>query len=98
MRPFEGSTHLIKTRISGIPCEVKVTYLPPTPDVPPSYSHGGLPGDPEEIELKEVLDRKGYKAKWLERKLGNITYKEWERWERELINECRRQRRNGEDY
>ncbi len=98
MRPFDPSNHIIKTRISGIPCEVWVGYLPPTPDIPPAFSHGGLPGDPEEIEVKEVYDRKGYRAKWLERKLEDQSLEEWENWERELIQECEKQRRNGREY
>jgi len=33
---------------------VEYDYSPGAPEVPPSFSHGGLPPDPAEITLKKV--------------------------------------------
>lgn len=62
---------IIDTHISGIPCKVEVTYFlvvspwkGPAHTCPSSDDYYGF----EEIEF-DVLDRKGYKADWLERKM-----------------------------
>ena len=67
--------------IKGIPCIISVTYC--------KHYSGSLnaPSDLDyygftEIEF-DVLDRKGYKAPWLERKL---TDDEIERIEREIVS------------
>ena len=70
----------MKTRIAGIPCKVRVIHF--TPRVPAQLT--GLPENcyPEEggeIEFT-VLDRKGYRAPWIEKKL---TKDDVERIERE---------------
>ena len=30
------------------------TYQPPTPNIPPAYSHGGIPGDPAEFSVGKI--------------------------------------------
>ena len=61
---------IFDSRISGIPCQIKVgTYIPYVP----MQVYGTGFGDADapvlpEMEF-EVLDRKGYKASWLEKKL-----------------------------
>ena len=71
----------IESHIKGIPCIISVTYC--------KHYSGSLnaPSDLDyygftEIEF-DVLDRKGYKAPWLERKL---TEDEIERIEREIVS------------
>lgn len=55
------------TTVSGIPCICRVTfYSPGTNRIITSQSLE--PNDPEEFEY-ELLDRKGYAAAWLERKV-----------------------------
>ena len=60
----------IEHRIAGIPCIIAVTdyegYTPAYISGPPEncYPAEGGTGD------FEILDRKGYRAKWLERKLN----------------------------
>lgn len=60
---------MFDSRIAGIPCQIKVTYA--------QKGHSArIYGDPndcyeacgDEFEF-EVYDRKGYRAKWLEKKL-----------------------------
>lgn len=57
------------TRIQGIPCQVDVTYLEPlTPGRyfgPPEMCY---PDEGGYVEY-DILDRKGYKASWLEAKM-----------------------------
>lgn len=53
----------IETTVVGIPCKVKVTYT--TKYIPESYSGPAEGGDFE----FELLDKKGYRARWLEKKL-----------------------------
>jgi hypothetical protein len=54
---------IFNTTACGIPCQVEVTsYRPGTPD------GRWEPGDPTEIEW-QLLDRRGRRAPWLERKL-----------------------------
>ena len=52
-----------ESKVAGIPCKVRVTYY--TPYVPASYNGPAEGGDFE----FELLDRKGYRAKWLEAKV-----------------------------
>ena len=59
----------LEWRIANIPCQIKVTHC----NVVPGTWHQDAPSDMDyygysEIEFK-VLDRKGYPAPWLERKL-----------------------------
>ena len=59
----------LQTRISGIPCQIEVTsYYPATPM---KWFRNGdcAPPEDEEIEFR-VLDRKGYPAPWLEKKMN----------------------------
>ncbi len=56
------------TQIEGIPCICKVTYY--SPAKPMTGSGYGDCDPPEEEEFDfEILDRKGYRAHWLERKV-----------------------------
>lgn len=56
--------------IAGIPCLIRITEF--DPGTPASGASGPPelydPGDGGDI-MWEVLDRKGYRAKWLERKM-----------------------------
>ena len=63
-----------ESSVAGIPCKVKVTYA--TKLIPASWDGPEEGGDFE----FELLDRKGYRAKWLEKKL---TDKDVERLEKE---------------
>ena len=63
-----------ESQVAGIPCKVKVTYA--TKYVPESW-YGPAEGGDFEFEL---LDRRGYRAKWLESK---VTDKDVDRLERE---------------
>lgn len=59
----------MKTRVAGIPCIVNVTrYSPEIPGRAFGPPEDCSPDEPEEFEW-ELLDRKGYRAKWLEAKL-----------------------------
>lgn len=65
-----NTPYTFATRISGIPCQIKVTtYIPERPMriTGPGFEDTEPP-EPGEFEY-EVLDRKGYKAPWLKRKL-----------------------------
>ena len=55
------------TTIDGIPCGIEVTWYYGGTDFP-IHSASLEPNDPEEFEFN-VLDRKGYLAPWLERKM-----------------------------
>lgn len=62
----------LEWRIAGIPCQIKVLQC----SVVPGTWHRDAPSDSDyygysEIEY-EVLDRKGYPAPWLERKLTRV--------------------------
>lgn len=61
---------IFDSRIAGIPCQIKVVNFYP---YVPMHIYGSGYGDadpPEEEVLDyEVLDRKGYKAHWLEKKM-----------------------------
>jgi hypothetical protein len=61
---------MIETTICGIPCRVKVTHravVKPNFRAESDWDYRGY----TELEY-EVLDRKGYKAPWLERKLNSV--------------------------
>ena len=64
--------YTFSTRISGIPCQCRVIVY--HPEVPMRITGPGF-GDaepPEPLEFEyEILDRKGYKANWLEQKLDD---------------------------
>ena len=71
----------INSTIKGIPCIISVTYCKHYSgplNAPSDLDYYGF----TEIEF-DVLDRKGYKAPWLERKL---TDDEIERIEREIVS------------
>ena len=60
-------------RICGIPAQVKYAIYPP------SYGkrEGGLPIEPDEpasVEIIDILDRHGYPAPWLERKMSRTIH------------------------
>lgn len=61
---------IFDSRISGIPCQIKVgTYISYKPMKVYGTRHGDADAPvPPDMEF-EVLDRKGYKATWLEKKL-----------------------------
>jgi hypothetical protein len=66
------------TTVSGIPCGVVIdSYTPARPFKQHTFSGAG-PGDcdpPEEAEVEwHLVDRKGYYAAWLERKLTSADY------------------------
>ena len=58
---------IFPTRVNGIPCQCRVTtYSPPEPPIIYGSGFGDAdPGAAEEFEF-ELLDKKGYRAKWLE--------------------------------
>lgn len=63
---------IFPSTVTGIPCQVEVThYTPPVP----MYVYGPGMGDAEPPEPAEIffrlLDRKGYPAPWLEKKLDD---------------------------
>lgn len=62
--------HEFKTHVSGIPCICRVLhYAPELPMIITGTGFGDCePPEYEEFEF-EILDRKGYKAKWLEDKM-----------------------------
>ena len=66
-----------ESQVQGIPCKVRVTYA--TKYVPASWDS---PEESGEFEF-DLLDRKGYRAKWLEKK---VTEKDVERLEREYCD------------
>lgn len=40
---------------AGLDWEVSYTFTPGCPETPPAYDHGGLPADPDEIELYDFV-------------------------------------------
>jgi len=74
---------MLKSHIQSIPCQIEVTLFRHHPGSGNRYT-ATCPSDyygDTEIEF-EVYDRKGYRAKWLERKL---TAEDVARIEREII-------------
>lgn len=57
------SAYDFESHVQGIPCKVNVTYA--TKYIPESWNGPAEGGDFE----FELLDRRGYPAKWLEKKL-----------------------------
>lgn len=53
------------THVAGVPCRV-LAHI--TPDCPPTLHD---PGSPLDVEIT-VLDRRGYRARWLERRLDTV--------------------------
>ena len=83
----------MKTRIAGIPCVIDVTYYSPgSPGRYYGHPDSLYPEEPAEIVWR-VLDRRGYPAPWLERKLRP---EDRERIERELLEHIRREREDVE--
>lgn len=74
---------MIETTICGIPCQVEITsidgrFVPAKINADPNSCY-----EAEYPEIYfDVLDRKGYKAPWLERKMSD---RERERIEGELL-------------
>lgn len=62
--------YTFNTHISGIPCQCQVNYATP---VIPMRVYGSGMGDADPPEGGDfdfhILDRKGYRAKWLEHKI-----------------------------
>lgn len=62
--------HEFESRVAGIPCRVKVTYY--VPPLPMQITGPGF-GDAEPPQREdwefEILDSKGRRAEWLQRKL-----------------------------
>ena len=71
------SAYDFESTVAGIPCKVRVTYA--TKYVPASWDS---PEESGEFEF-DLLDRKGYRAKWLEKK---VTENDVERLEREYCD------------
>ncbi|USZ48100.1 hypothetical protein [Halomonas sp. DN3] len=63
------------TTVAGIPCRCQVTlYSPGVPMRTTGFGFGDAdPPEPEEFEF-DILDRGGYPAAWLERKLTDDDY------------------------
>ena len=57
-----------ETKVAGIPCQCQVTST--TPYIPATFWEPAEGGDFE----FNILDRKGYRAKWLEAKLTSADY------------------------
>ena len=60
-----------ETRVNGIPCIAELSYYPGTNFHITSASLE--PNDYPEIISLELMDRKGYRAKWLEKYLDEQT-------------------------
>ena len=75
-----------ESHVQGIPCKVRVTYA--TPYVPASWD---APAEGGDFEF-ELLDRKGYRAKWLEAKVTEADVerleKEYLAWLEDVVGEC----------
>jgi len=83
----------LETTIQGIPCHIEVTrYDPGAPMVITGSGFGDAePPEPEEIEWR-VLDRKGYRAQWLEDKMTEQDEREIDRELSEQAKQNRRRR------
>jgi len=74
----------VETDVRGIPCGVVVDcYTPGRPMHISKFAGAGFgdaePPEPEEIEW-HLIDRKGYRADWLESKLSEQDEREIEDW------------------
>ena len=77
----------LKTTIDGIPCIVVVRIFSlGNSAIMGKFADYSWPPEPPELDIEEVLDRKGYPAPWLERKL---TDDDQIRIENEAIREAR---------
>lgn len=83
--PEAPKAHPMQTRIAGIPCEVRLTYLHTQPaqswNDASDWDHNGY----TDVEFG-VFDRKGYPAAWLEAKLAD---EERRKIEDELVKEAK---------
>ena len=61
---------IFDTKVAGIPCQCKVIGYSPYREMKVYGSGMGdcHPPEPEDFDF-EILDRKGYRAKWLEAKM-----------------------------
>jgi len=84
----------LQWHIDGIPCQIEVTsYSPGAPMVITGWGFGDAePEEPEEIEWV-VLDRRGRRAEWLERKMIDDDQRDIDR---QLSEQAARNRR-GDD-
>jgi len=65
---------MFDSRVSGIPCKIKVvSYSPGSPGRTSGAWEDCYPEEDEELEF-EVYDRRGRRALWLERKLRDEDY------------------------
>lgn len=63
---------LFKTQIRGIPCQCRVTHFSPEREMVVTGPGFGDAEPPEPMEFEyEILDRKGYRAKWLEKMIDS---------------------------
>lgn len=68
----------VEVRIAGIPAKVEAVYTR-------GYPYPEDPDNPSELEIRDILDRKGYKAKWLEDKLDKMDKGEYQRFEDDVV-------------
>lgn len=59
----------ISCRVQGIPAQARLLSYSPFRDGRRGHPDSWLPDEPEYLEY-EILDRRGYSAPWLERKLA----------------------------
>lgn len=65
---------IFDTKVHGIPCQCKVQYFTP---YRPSKGMGNEAHPPEPTEFCfELLDRRGYKAPWLEKHLTDEDFQQ----------------------
>lgn len=74
---------IFKTRALGIPCLCEIVHYSPAMPMQVYRTGNATPPEPEEVEL-QLLDRHGYKADWLERKL---TPADWAKLEQEALGQ-----------
>lgn len=66
---------IFDTTIAGIPCQCRVTHH--RPPVPMRVSGTGMADADAPISAEfeyQILDRKGYRAKWLEAKINPLVH------------------------
>ena len=59
---------LVSCKVSGIPAQARLLSYSPFRDGRRGHIDSWLPDEEEQLEY-EILDRRGYSASWLERKL-----------------------------
>ncbi len=79
---------IIDTRISGIPCRIRLEYHPFYPNT------RDTPEEPEGYSVEEVMDRRGRRADWLRAKM---TEKDEERIVGEAMEVLNEGEQNGGD-